>query len=251
MANSPHILVADDGACRLLTINRPERRNALGTTTVQQLDTALREAEANADIRAVVLTGVAPAFCAGSDLKELGGLSIAQMCEHEAATAAVARSVGRICVPVIAAVEGYALGGGCILALSCDLVVTAGNARWAMPEVANGWLPPWGLEALVARVGLVRAQSMTWGAFDCDGAEAHRLGLADQLCEPGAAVATALTTATRLGALPSHAVASAKSFFGGLRQDAEQLDAAASRIFSQDAGSPSAQAVLARFAGRS
>jgi len=248
---TPHILVADTVGCRLITINRPERRNALGTATMQQIGAALAEAQANPDIRAVILTGTAPAFCAGSDLKELAGLSVAQMCEHEAATAAVARSIGKLDLPVIAAVEGYALGGGCILALSCDLVVSARNVRWAMPEVANGWLPPWGLEALIARVGVVTARSLTWGAMDCDGAEAHRLGLADHLSEPGEAVPMAIALAIRLAALPPHAIASTKAFFNGLRRDAEHLDAAASLQFSHDAGSPAAQAVLARFAGRS
>lgn len=251
MNTAPHILVTDTAGCRLITINRPERRNALGTVTMQQIGAALAEAQASPDIRAVVLTGAAPAFCAGSDLKELAGLSVAQMCEHEAATAAVARSIGKLDLPVIAAVEGYALGGGCILALSCDLVVSARNVRWAMPEVANGWLPPWGLEALIARVGLVTARSLTWGAGECDGIEAHRLGLADHLSEPGEAVPTAMALASRLAALPPHAVASTKAFFGALRLDAEHLDAAASLQFSHDAGSPAAQAVLARFAGRS
>ncbi|MET3925717.1 enoyl-CoA hydratase/isomerase family protein [Devosia sp. 2618] len=251
MADAPHVLVADSAGCRLITINRPERRNALGTATMQQIGVSLAEAQSDTDIQVVVLTGTAPAFCAGSDLKELAGLSVAEMCEHEAATAAVARSIGKLDMPVIAAVEGYALGGGCILALSCDLVVSARNVRWAMPEVANGWLPPWGLEALVARVGLVAARSMTWGAFDCDGMEALRLGLADHLSEPGEALSTALAIAARLAALPPHAVSSTKTFFRSLRQDAERLDAAASLQFSRDAGSPAAQAVLARFAGRS
>lgn len=251
MTSAPHILVADAAGCRLITIDRPERRNALGAATMQQIGDALAEAQADPDIRAVVLTGTAPAFCAGSDLKELAGLSVAQMCEHEAATAAVARSIGKLDLPVIAAVEGYALGGGCILALSCDLVVSARNVRWAMPEVANGWLPPWGLEALIARVGIVTARSLTWGAVDCDGVEAHRLGLADHLSEPGEATATAMALAARLAALPAHAVASTKTFFSSLRLDAEQLDAATSVQFSHDAGSPAAQAVLARFAGRS
>ena len=251
ITTAPHILVADQGGCRLITINRPERRNALGTATMQQIGGALAEAQADADVHAVVLTGAAPAFCAGSDLKELAGLSVAEMCEHEAETAAVARSIGKLDLPVIAAVEGYALGGGCILALSCDLVVSARNARWAMPEVANGWLPPWGLEALVARAGLVTARSLTWGTFDCDGVEAHRLGLADHLSEPGEAVTTAFGLAARLAALPPHSVASTKTFFRSLRQDAERLDAVASLQFSHDAGSPAAQAVLARFAGGS
>lgn len=250
MTLEPHILVADEGPCRVVTLNRPQRRNALGTATMAQLADALGSAVADPAIRAVILTGASPAFCAGSDLKELGGLSIADMAAHEAETATVARSLARLDIPVIAAVEGYALGGGCILALSCDLVVSASNVRWAMPEVPNGWLPPWGLEALVARVGVVRAQAMVWDAFDCDGTEAHRLGLADRICAPGAALDVAHQLATRLSARPAEAIISAKRFFSGMRPDAQQLDAIASQHFQQDAGSVAAQAVLARFSGR-
>jgi enoyl-CoA hydratase/carnithine racemase len=251
MSPDCHLLLADQGPCRVITLNRPQRRNALGTATMVQLSAALADAVADPDLRVLVLAGSPPAFCAGSDLKELSGLSPAAMAEHEAATAAVARSIAQLDLPVIAAVEGYALGGGAILALSCDLVVTASDARWALPEVSNGWLPPWGLEALVSRVGLMRAQALVWGAFDCDGDEAHRLGLADQVCQRGGAIDTALTLAARLAERPPEAVISTKRYFAQLRPDAEQLDATASHHFMQDVGSVASQTVLAGFSGRS
>ena len=114
-----------DGAVMRLTLDRPQRRNALGTVGIQALDAALAAADRDDAVRVIVLTGAPPAFCAGSDLKELGGLSIAAMCEHEAITAAVARRIALLAKPVVCAVEGYALGGGFILAVSCDVVVTA------------------------------------------------------------------------------------------------------------------------------
>lgn len=250
MSEAASILIADDEGCRVVTLNRPQRRNALGTEVMARLGEALAEAAADPAVGAVVLTGAPPAFCAGSDLKELGALDIAGMAEHEAETAAISRSIGTLDIPVIAAVEGYALGGGCILALSCDLVVTARDVRWSMPEVANGWLPPWGLEALIARVGLVRARSIVWGALDCTGAEAHRLGMADALCEAGDALATAIAMGKRLAQRPASAVISTKRYFAQLRLDAAHLDAVASTHFQQDASSPAAQAVLAKFSGR-
>lgn len=82
------------GAVAIVTIDRPQRRNALGSALMAQLGAALAEAEHNADVRSIVLTGTSPAFCAGSDLKELAGLSIAEMCHHEAVTAAFARAMG-------------------------------------------------------------------------------------------------------------------------------------------------------------
>ena len=148
------IKLDNQGPIAIVTINRAERRNALGSQLMRDLNAALADSERNDAISAVVLTGAPPAFCAGSDLKELAGLSIADMCKHEAETATFARAIGYRAKPVIAAVEGYALGGGMILAASCDIVVAASNARWHLPEAPNGWLPPWGLTALLtARCG--------------------------------------------------------------------------------------------------
>jgi enoyl-CoA hydratase/carnithine racemase len=242
------LTVERDGAVAVLILDRPERRNALGTASMRALDVALATADADPATGAVVLTGRAPAFCAGSDLKELGLLDVAGMCAHEAETAAVARRIARLDVPVIAAVEGYALGGGFILAVSCDVVVGASDARWHLPEVTNGWLPPWGLGALLARTGPVAARRLVWGAEPIDGREAHRIGVVDHLAEPGQALATALATAARLAALPREAVRSAKRFFEPqAAADGERLDAAAARAFAADCAAPAAAATLARF----
>jgi enoyl-CoA hydratase/carnithine racemase len=229
-------------------LNRPERRNALGTDGIQALDAALRMAERDGTVRTVVLAGAPPAFCAGSDLKELSGKSILEMCAHEAETAIVARNIGLLGKPVIAAVEGYALGGGFILAVSCDLVVTASNARWHLPEVPNGWTPPWGLGALIARVGPVKARRLTWGAEPIDGTEARRLGVADEVAEPGAALTRALGLAEALARLPPEAVRSTKSFFEPFASaDGERLDQLANRLFAQDCESTAAKATLSKF----
>ncbi|GBD49820.1 enoyl-CoA hydratase/isomerase family protein [Methylopila sp. Yamaguchi] len=237
-----------DGAVAVLTLNRPERRNALGVNSMRALRAALHTADQDADVRAIVLTGAPPAFCAGSDLKELGGLSVPDMCAHEAATAAVAREIGMLSKPVVAAVEGFALGGGFILAASCDAVVTASNARWHLPEVANGWTPPWGLGALIARVGPVRARLLTWAADPIDGVEAHRLGVADELADAGQALTRATEVAQRLAKQPADAVASVKRFFEPFASaDGERLDHVASRLFAHDCESAEAKATLSRF----
>lgn len=243
------IRIDKHGAVAVLTMDRHERRNALGSASVAALDAVLAGLAADPDCRAVVLTGAPPAFCAGSDLKELGRLDLPGMVAHEAETATVARRIGMLRLPVVAAVEGFALGGGMILALSCDVVVTARSARWDMPEVRNGWLPPWGLQALAARVGPVRARLLTWGVSDVDGAEALRLGLADALAEDGAALAEALRLAERLAALPPEAVAATKRYYEPAAiVDAERQDAEAGRVFAANAATPEAQATLARFA---
>jgi enoyl-CoA hydratase/carnithine racemase len=240
--------VSARGAVAIITMARPERRNALGTESMLSLRDALRKADRNPDCSAIVLTGAPPAFCAGSDLKELGGLPVETMREHEAATAAIAREIGYLDKPVVAAVEGYALGGGFILAASCDVVVTSTEARWHLPEVRIGWLPPWGLQALLARVGPVRARLLTWGAEPIDGTEALRLGVADYAVSAGAALERALALAEALAGLPREAVQSTKRFFAPFATaSAETLDAEASRVFGENCASAEAKATLERF----
>ncbi len=240
------------GPVAVVTINRPQRRNALGSELMAQLGSALASAERDNNVRSIVLTGTSPAFCAGSDLKELAGLSIAEMCHHESVTAAFARAMGYRAKPVIAAVEGYALGGGFILAASCDIVVSASNARWHLPEAPNGWLPPWGLMALIARVGPVRARRLTWGAKPIDAVEAERIGLVDDLAEPGTALAHAIQVARDLAAVPPEAIASTKRFFEPfIMADAERLDEVASREFALNCESPSSRKTFERFTVKS
>lgn len=232
----------------VVTMNKPARRNALGSESIAGLMAALDALSREDTCRAVVLTGAPPAFCAGSDLKELGGLSIPDMCAHEAETARTARQIAHLPLPIIAAVEGYALGGGFTIATSCDVVITGRSVKWQMPEVRNGWLPPWGLQTLIARVGPVRAQLITLGITGIDGTEAHRLGIADGLAEDGAALDMACDWAARIAALPPGAVRSTKRFFAAaIAAYAECKDAEANHIFGQDCASPAAQATLARF----
>lgn len=237
------------GTVAVVTMDRPARRNALGAAGVAGLRAALTDLAGDPGCRAAVLAGAPPAFCAGSDLKELGRMSVAEMNGHEAATAQLARLIGMLPLPVVAAVEGYALGGGMILAASCDVVVTARGTRWDLPEVRNGWLPPWGLQALAARVGPVRARLLTWGIAAVDGPEALRLGLADAMAEDGGALALATELAGRLAALPPDAVRATKRFFeAAVLADAERQDAEAARVFAENALSPESRATLARFA---
>jgi len=248
MENSEQIVTKTCDGFAVVTLNKPARRNALGTQSMAELLSALTRLADDPACRAIILSGSPPAFCAGSDLKELGGLSPAAMAAHEAETARIARRIGHLPIPVIAAVEGYALGGGFALATSCDVVVTGRGVKWNMPEVRNGWIPPWGLQTLVARAGPVKARLIVWGILPMDGAEAVRLGVADVLAEDGAALETAREIATSLAALPAAAVRSTKRFFESAAcSDAERQDAEAARLFAQDCEGEAACATLARF----
>ncbi|WP_426434511.1 enoyl-CoA hydratase/isomerase family protein [Bradyrhizobium genosp. P] len=147
------------GQVAILTIDRSNRRNALGSELIHALATALVELQDDSGAAAIVISGTAPGFCAGSDLKELAAMTVPQMCHYEAETARIARLIGFIEKPVVAAVSGFALGGGIGLAAACDLIVTHAECRWHMPEVPSGWLPPWGLEAISQRMGPVAAHA--------------------------------------------------------------------------------------------
>jgi enoyl-CoA hydratase/carnithine racemase len=240
------------GEIAVLTIDRPERRNALGQQLIEELRNEFDRADRDPNTRVIVLTGSAPGFCAGSDLKELAGMDLASMGTHEAHTAALARSIALMNKPVVAGVEGFALGGGFVLAVSCDVVVSDSSARWHLPEVMIGWIPPWGIQALVARVGPVAARRLVWGADPFDGAEAHRLGVADYLAQSGESVReAAIRVGTRLAALPAQAVVSTKQFFAPIVSgQGESLDACANRLFLADCGHPAAKATLNRFGVR-
>lgn len=246
------IKITENAGVAVVTLDRPARRNALAADMIEALDDAFRRLDGDGRVGAIVLTGAPPSFCAGSDLKELGRLDIAGMRRNEADTAAFARGIALLGTPVIAAVEGHALGGGFILAVSCDLVVAASDSRWSLPEVPNGWLPPWGLKALAARVGPVVARRLVFGHDTLDGSAAVRAGIADYEATPGRALDTALTLAARLKSLPAPAVRSTKEAFRtAVAGDAEIWDAMASDAFGRNCLEETAAATLARFAAKS
>jgi enoyl-CoA hydratase/carnithine racemase len=243
--------VSTHGRIGIVSLNRPERRNAMDRDLVAALAQALRRLDADSEIAAIVLTAQPPGFCAGSDLKFIGRLSLEEMCRFEAETGDMARLLGFVRKPVIAAVEGFALGGGFILAASCDLVISTHSARWHLPEVPIGWLTPWGLGALVARVGPVVARKLCFASEVFDGREAKRLGLVDHLAEPGRANEIAIALAERMAALPAAAVAATKRFFmPDILGNAEVLDIRANEIFAGNCRHPVARATLERFGSR-
>lgn len=232
----------------VLTIDRPQRRNALGTELVQSLRTALNEFDADPDVHAIVLTGSAPGFCAGSDLKELGKMNLTQMREHEAVTAAVARAISMLSKPVVCAVSGFCLGGGFALAAACDVVVTDKACRWHMPEVQIGWIPPWGLQFLLGRCAPAMARRLAWGIEEIDGTEAHRVGLADYLTTDQDALPLAMAVAYTLAEMPAPAVAATKRYFrDSFAVHGEIRDAEANLLFAENCGHPVAKATLAKF----
>jgi enoyl-CoA hydratase/carnithine racemase len=175
-------------------------------------------------------------------------MDIAQMCAHEAETARVVRAIGFMEKPAVAAVSGFALGGGVGLAVGCDLIVTHPECRWHMPEVPNGWLPPWALASLSVRIGPVAARRLVWASEPITGAEAYDLKLADYLVPLSDVEREAIALAERLAALPRVAVASTKRFFTPLvNGSAEAGDMLANRIFAENCQDDASKATLRKF----
>ena len=176
-----------------VTVNRPDKLNALNRATVQELDRAFADAGADPAVRAIVLTGAGPkAFVAGADIGELAQqkpLGGKEYSLYGQGVLARIESLGKV---VIAAVNGYALGGGCELALACHVRVASENARMGLPEVTLGIIPGFGGTQRLARlVGRGKALDLILSGEMIDAREAHRIGLVDRVAAEGQAVAAA------------------------------------------------------------
>jgi enoyl-CoA hydratase/carnithine racemase len=234
----------------VIEINRPERRNALDSSTAQNITFMLEEANASSVCRAVVLTGVGKWFSAGSDLKELVGRDPEGMAQIEKSKAALARAISDAAVPVVASVSGFALGGGLSVAAACDYVVAEPDSKWHMPEVLNGWLPPWGIEPVIARCGSVRARHVLWGVEPMQAARAHEMGLVDIISNLGQALSESMALAERLAKLPAAAARSVKRYVASPdRRSSEDADNYASRRFVMHCSMSEAKQTFEKFGG--
>lgn len=198
----------------IATLNRPARLNALDGATLETLASIVAEVAADSATRVLVIASATPrAFCAGADLAWLGA---AMDDDARASRAALGHAtfdaIAASPKPVIAAVEGMALGGGCELALACDLRIASATARFGQPEVALGLFPGWGGTQRLARlVGSAVALEMILGGAPIDAERAHQVGLANRLEAAGQALEAALEFATHLATRPSSALAAAKA----------------------------------------
>ncbi|MCW5899813.1 MAG: enoyl-CoA hydratase/isomerase family protein [Flavobacteriales bacterium] len=181
-----NLLIQDDGPIRLITINRPDQLNALNRATIDELDRALNDAEADKSVRVLILTGSGPkAFVAGADIKEFAHFSVE---EGKALSAdghhKLFDHVERLNKPVIAAVNGFALGGGLELAMSCHFRVASENAKLGLPETGLGVIPGYGGTQRLARlVGKGKAMEMIFlgGAGMIKADEALQWGLVNHV----------------------------------------------------------------------
>jgi enoyl-CoA hydratase len=182
-----NLLLRDEDGARWITVNRPAKLNALNASVIAELEQAVADLAADASARAVVITGAGEkAFVAGADIGEFAGLSA------DAGQALARRgqrlfdALAALPKPVIAAVNGFALGGGCELAMACHLRVASSNARFGQPEAKLGLIPGYGgTQRLPRLIGMGRALEMLLTGGTIDAATAHAWGLVNKVVEPG------------------------------------------------------------------
>ena len=181
--NSP-VIYAVEGSVALVTLNRPEKRNALDDALVGGLKNALRDADSREDVRAVLVTGAGADFCSGADLSALQKISEASVVENLEDAQSLMELyalIRRVRVPVVAAVRGRALAGGCGLATACDIVLASSNARFGYPEVKIGFVPAMVMAILRRNVSEKRAFELITRGAEISAAEAERVGLVNQV----------------------------------------------------------------------
>lgn len=206
------ITVEKSGAVAVLTVNRPEARNALNSQVLADLGAAVDGLAADKEVRAVIVTGAGDkAFVAGADIGEMKDLDGDSARQFAAAGQAVLAKLATLPQPVIAAVNGYALGGGCELALACDIRIASETARFGQPEVGLGITPGFGGTQRLARlVGPGKAKWLIFSAQIFSAAEALALGLVERVVAPDQLLTAAHELAEKIAANSPVAIAQAK-----------------------------------------
>jgi 2-(1,2-epoxy-1,2-dihydrophenyl)acetyl-CoA isomerase len=206
------VLTEKIGAVGVVTLNRPDKLNAIDMPLRLALADAIEAADRDTSVRAVVLSGAGKAFCSGGDITSMERMAPEEALERAQLAQRVIRAIWSTAKPVIAAVEGAAYGAGAALAAACDRVVAARDTRFATTFTAVGLAGDMGAYvSLPARVGVARARQMLLLPKPILAEEALCIGLVDALAEPGAAFDAALQDASRLAAAPAEALGVIKS----------------------------------------
>ncbi|MFO1034770.1 MAG: enoyl-CoA hydratase/isomerase family protein [Hyphomicrobiales bacterium] len=211
--SDPRIVVARDGAVATLTINRPEKLNAMDAAMMTALEEAAQALDADPSVRVVILTGAGEkSFCAGGDIEAWSGVE-----PHEFGLAWVRQghrafdALARMRQPLIAALNGHTLGGGLELAVTADFRIAESHVKIGLPETGIGIIPGWsGTQRAVRRFGAQVVRRMSVGAEMFDADAALSLGLVDQVAEKGQSLTAAKAWAERIVARGAFATAAAK-----------------------------------------
>ena len=220
------------GPVALLTLDRPKVLNALSTEVLTRLGERIEELRAEPELRAAVLTGEGRAFAAGADIAEMRDHGPTEALALSRLGQRVFSALESLPIPVLAAVNGFALGGGCELACACDWIYASSRARFGQPEVNLGLVPGFGgTGRLARRVGLAWAKELVISGEPIDAETALRIGLANRVFEPDALLPAALEVAASLARRGPLAVAAAKR----LLQEGQDADLRVAHALEQGA----------------
>ena len=209
-----NIIVETHGAVGLIRLNRPKALNALSSPLMKDLSDAIEIFESDAGIRAIVLTGSERAFAAGADIKEMVTQDHIDTYVPNYIVGSWQRTA-RCRKPVIAAVAGYCLGGGCELAMMCDFIIAADNAKFGQPEITLGVIPgSGGTQRLTRLIGKAKAMDMVLTGRQMDAAEAERSGLVSRVVPADKLMEEALAVATKIAAMSLPVLMMAKESVG-------------------------------------
>jgi enoyl-CoA hydratase len=198
--NYQHILARTEGSVGIVTLNRPHALNALSSQLMDELSDAVSRFESDDQIRCMIITGSEKAFAAGADITEMAGKSFVEAYTQDFITRNWER-VTRARKPVIAAVAGFALGGGCELAMMCDIIIAADNAKFGQPEINLGIGPgAGGTQRLTRAVGKAKAMDLCLTGRMMDATEAERSGLVSRVVPLGELMPEALKCAQKIAA---------------------------------------------------
>ena len=208
------LLIENRGQVRILTMNRPEKRNALNSELTRNLLEALQVADSDESVGAIVLTGAGPGFCAGADLSEFRDLQQAVAAENRAElTMQLHLAFSRIRVPVVTAINGHAMGGGAGLAIAGDLAVMADGAKLGYPEPKHGIVAAIVMANLVRQVGRKAAFELVALGEPIDAQRALQLGMVNRVCAHDELIPVVLAFSEKLAAVKRPAMAETKKLF--------------------------------------
>jgi enoyl-CoA hydratase len=207
-----NIIFEKEGEVGILKINRPKSLNALNPATVKEISTCLEEIQQDGSIRCLIVTGEGDrAFVAGADISAMVTMTATEGHAFSALGLGVMRTLETLPIPVIAAVNGFALGGGTELALACDLIIAADKAKFGQPEINLGIIPGFGgTQRLARRIGLPRARELIYSGDMIDADTAFRMGLANKVVPLAELLNEAKALAHKLASKPPIAIHQAK-----------------------------------------
>lgn len=244
-------LLAHDGDISTLTINRPDKLNALNADVLAGVRAAVAECTER-KTRCLIVTGAGKAFVAGADIEAMSDMTPEQGEAFSAAGHATGTAMETAPFPILAAINGFALGGGCELAMACDFAYASTKAKLGQPEVKLGVIPGFGgTQRLLRRVGVAMARELVYTGKMISADEALRIGLVNAVYEPDALMPAVLETAKAIAANGPLAIAEAKELFRvGLDHPLEDANALEAKAFGRGFATTDQKEGMAAFLGK-